>query len=320
MRAALSLDLDNKWSYMKTHGDSGWEAFPSYLDIVVPRVLSTLSERDLLVTIFVVGQDTILPHNAQAFAQIRSSGHEIGNHSFHHQPWMHRQDLEAMHEEFARAEDGIELATGQHPRGFRGPGFVHSPALIATLAQRGYDYDASSLPTFIGPLARAYYFRSARLSPKERSERTDLFGNFSDGFRPNGRYRIATPHGSILEIPVTTFPGLRTPIHVSYVLYLATISPALALWYFRAALALCKATRTEPSILLHPLDFLTAADCPELGFFPAMDMDPGRKRDVLQRALDILAREFSVVPLFKIAAPAQEPLSQAVPDSVHGSL
>ncbi len=37
--ASLSLDLDNQWSYMKTHGDAGWESFPSYLDIVVPRVL-----------------------------------------------------------------------------------------------------------------------------------------------------------------------------------------------------------------------------------------------------------------------------------------
>ena len=38
--ASLSLDLDNKWSYMKTHGDQGWEAFPSYLDAVVPRFRS----------------------------------------------------------------------------------------------------------------------------------------------------------------------------------------------------------------------------------------------------------------------------------------
>ncbi len=34
---SLSLDLDNQWSYMKTHGDAGWESFPSYLDLVVPR-------------------------------------------------------------------------------------------------------------------------------------------------------------------------------------------------------------------------------------------------------------------------------------------
>ena len=31
--ASLSLDLDNQWSYMKTHGDAGWEALPTYLPL-----------------------------------------------------------------------------------------------------------------------------------------------------------------------------------------------------------------------------------------------------------------------------------------------
>ena len=41
--ASLSLDLDNQWSYMKTHGDPGWESLPSYLALVVPRVLDFLA-------------------------------------------------------------------------------------------------------------------------------------------------------------------------------------------------------------------------------------------------------------------------------------
>ena len=36
--ASLSLDIDNLWSYMKTHGDRGWEDLPSYFDLVVPRI------------------------------------------------------------------------------------------------------------------------------------------------------------------------------------------------------------------------------------------------------------------------------------------
>src|SRR5205823_13277969 len=55
--ASLSLDLDNKWSYLKTHGDPGWESFPSYLDLVVPRFLELLRDLDLRMTVFVVGQD-----------------------------------------------------------------------------------------------------------------------------------------------------------------------------------------------------------------------------------------------------------------------
>src|SRR6185503_7071522 len=87
--ASLSLDLDNKWSYMKTHGDPGWEKFPSYLDLVVPRFLDVLQGLDLKITVFVVGQDAALEKNHTALRSISRAGHEIGNHSFHHEPWLH---------------------------------------------------------------------------------------------------------------------------------------------------------------------------------------------------------------------------------------
>ncbi|MEW5916878.1 MAG: polysaccharide deacetylase, partial [Gemmatimonadota bacterium] len=29
--ASISFDADNLWSYMKTHGDATWQAYPSYL-------------------------------------------------------------------------------------------------------------------------------------------------------------------------------------------------------------------------------------------------------------------------------------------------
>src|SRR5215510_7106581 len=57
--ASLSLDLDNQWSYMKTHGDPGWDSFPSYLDILIPRVLHFLQEWNLTITFFIVGQDAV---------------------------------------------------------------------------------------------------------------------------------------------------------------------------------------------------------------------------------------------------------------------
>ncbi len=301
MKAALSLDLDNKWSYMKTHGDPGWETFPSYLDIVVPRALHMLAKLDLRITFFIVGQDAALPANAEPISQIARAGHEIGNHSFHHEPWMHRRPEAEIDRELAQAEESIEAVTGQCPRGFRGPGFTQSADLLQALVRRGYAYDASSLPTFIGPLARSYYFHTAKLTPEEMRDREDLFGSFSDGFRPNRQHRIETQQGPIAEIPTTTLPGLRLPFHISYVLYIATISPMLALAYFRTALLLCKASGTEPSILLHPLDFLSANECPQLAFFPAMLLDAGLKRTVLYSALSMLASQFEIVPLTDVA-------------------
>jgi len=313
MRAALSLDLDNKWSYMKTHGDAGWESFPTYLPVVIPTALDVMKSLGSNITFLVVGQDAANEANRDVLAELGRNGHEVGNHSYHHEPWMSRRSEPEIDDEFARSEDAIEAATGHRTAGFRGPGFTQSDAIVRTLARRGYAYDASSLPTFIGPLARAYYFKTANLDAAALREREDLFGKFSDGFQPNRPHRIGTNGLSITEVPVTTMPGLRLPMHVSYVLYIATVSPALALAYFRTALALCKLTRTEPSILLHPLDFIGAREAPELAFFPAMNLDPALKREILLQCLQLLKRDFDVVTLREFATQRKDAPNAAIP-------
>jgi peptidoglycan/xylan/chitin deacetylase (PgdA/CDA1 family) len=316
MKATLSLDLDNKWSYMKTHGDSGWQSMPSYINLLVPRVLDILDQLHLKITVFIVGQDAAMPAHAESLGEIARRGHEIGNHSHYHEPWMHRRGVVAINDELALAEESIAKATGHHPRGFRGPGFTHSTALLKTLVQRGYQYDASSLPTFIGPLARAYYFRSTKLNLEARKEREDLFGRFADGFRPNRRYDIELTNGSIAEIPVTTMPLLRVPIHVSYLVYLATLSPEAARAYFQVALLMCRLTGTQPSILLHPLDFLDGSECPELRFFPGMNLKPGVKRQVVFEAIRMLANQFEVYPLRERVEAKRDRVRDSVGDSV----
>lgn len=297
--ASLSLDLDNQWSYMKTHGDAGWEKFPSYLDTVIPRVLQFMRERNLRLTFFVVGQDAALDKNREALAQLSDSGrNEIGNHSFHHEPWLHLYTRAEIESELARAEEAIERATGQRPRGFRGPGFSFSHDVLQTLAARGYEYDASTFPTYLGPLARAYYFMTAKLDDAEAEKRKALFGKLSDGLRPLKPYRWRLEgENSLLEIPVTTMPLLKIPIHVSYLLYLSGYSSSLARHYFRAALALCRMSGVEPSLLLHPLDFLGADDVRELAFFPGMNMPAARKLEAVSDALAALAAHYEIVPM-----------------------
>jgi peptidoglycan-N-acetylglucosamine deacetylase len=295
---SLSLDLDNKWTYLKTHGDSGWESFPSYLDVVVPRVLSLLKQRGLTITVFVVGQDAVLPRNRTSLAALAAAGHEIGNHSFCHEPWLHLYSQQEVEVEFDRAEEAIEQATGCRPIGFRGPGYSLSPTVLRVLARRGYRYDASTFPTFLGPLARAYYFLTAKgLSEQEKRQRSLLFGSFTEGFRPLRPYRWHTPEGSVVEIPVTTMPFFRVPIHFSYLLYLGAFSTRLALAYFVSALGLCRLTRTAPSLLLHPLDFLGQEDAPELAFFPAMKGPSGPKLELVDRLLGILQSWYQIVPM-----------------------
>ncbi len=295
--ASLSLDLDNKWSYMKTHGDPGWEQLPSYLEIIVPRVLQILKQENLTITFFIVGLDAAQPTSQPILRTIADAGHEIGNHSYKHEPWLHLYSDAELEQEMTQAETAIRQATGQTPIGFRGPGFSFSPQLLTLLAQRGYQYDASTFPTFLGPLARMYYFAKSSLSQEQSSQRKALFGSAKEGFRPLKPYRWQTNSGPLTEIPVTTMPLARVPIHLSYVLYLATFSRALALTYWKTALTLCRLTNTQPSLLLHPLDFLGQEDCPELAFFPAMQTPAAPKLEVARKVLQTFARQFQVVPM-----------------------
>lgn len=296
--ASLSLDLDNKWSYMKTHGDAGWESLPSYLDVCVPRVLRFLKERDLQITFFVVGQDADLEKNFDAVKQISEANHEIGNHSYRHEPWLHLYSKQELIEEFERTENALEKVTGQIPKGFRGPGYSLSPTVLEVLAERGYEYDCSTLPTYIAPLARAYYFfKSPEMSAEEREKRKKLFGKFSDGFQSLKTYQWQIGERVLTEIPVTTLPIFKTPIHASYVLYLSTFSETIAKAYWKTAVEMCRMTGTQLSLLLHPLDFLSGEDAPELKFFPAMNLPVGRKLEFVSEILEIFTGNFEVVNL-----------------------
>lgn len=299
--ATLSLDLDNKWSYLKTHGDPQWERLPSYLDVVVPRALEMLGRRGTKISFFIVGKDASDPRHDATLASIPAAGHEIGNHSYNHEPWLHLYSERQLEEELARAEESIQRATGQRPVGFRGPGFSLSRSTLEVLSRRGYRYDASTLPTFIGPLARAYYFATSRLSAEEKEQRRALYGSVSDALRPLDAYLWTLGDRSLLEIPVTTMPVFRVPIHVSYVLYLSLFSVALAKLYFSLAVRMCRLTRTAPSILLHPLDLMGREDDDELAFFPAMRASLASKLRLVEYCLDLLDEHFEVMRMIDYA-------------------
>lgn len=295
--ASLSLDLDNKWSYMKTHGDENWISHPGYLDVMVPHSLQILDDLGMSITYFIVGQDAVIDSNQAALRSISSAGHEIGNHSFHHEPWLHLYSADKLADELNAAQDAITKATGQRPVGFRGPGFSLSQQTLGTLLDLGMEYDCSTLPTFIGPLARAYYFWTSSLDREQKEERKILFGTVKEGLRSLKPYNWNLSGRRLLEIPVTTIPLIRSPFHVSYLLFLLRYSKFLAMSYFRFALGMCRLRGVEPSLLLHPLDFLGADDDADLAFFPAMDLPGAAKRDFIRDVLSLFGRSFDVVPM-----------------------
>jgi hypothetical protein len=55
--------------------------------------------------------------------------------------------------------------------------------------------------------------------------------------------------------------------------------------------------RLEPSLLLHPLDFLGGDDVAELAFFPGMAQGAEKKMERMTRWLGMLDETFDVVPM-----------------------
>lgn len=297
-KASISLDMDNQWSYMKTHGDSEWNQFPSYLDTFVPHVLDLLDDLKIKITFFIVGQDAALEKNRAVLSELTRKGHEVGNHSFHHEVWMHRGQTESIRDEILLAQDHIFKATGQIPVGYRGPGFTWSPRLLKVLAETNFRYDASTLPTFLGPLARKYYFWKADLNSEQKKKRTDIYGDLKDGLRPGKPYYWQLDHTrQLMEIPVSTIPILKTPFHLSYLIYLSRFSELLMKYYLLLAIGLCKLASSEPSFLLHPLDLIGGDLLPGLEFFPGMDLSTSRKVDLFKKVLGILAKHYHLVTM-----------------------
>lgn len=294
------MDLDDRWSYMKTHADPGWEAFPTFLDAALPRALEMLRVRNMRITFFVTGTDASLERNKELLGEIVREEHELGNHSFSHEPWFDKYSDSQVEDEIAAAELHIERICGRKPAGFRAPGYSLTQRVLKVLARRGYLYDSSTLPTLITPLARAYYFSTGKFSRKEKEQRNILCGSLFDCLRPISPYRWDVEN-NLLELPITTFPLLRTPIHPSYLYALFVVSKEMALRYLSAALSLVKALRIRPVIILHPPDFLGAEDTGDLMYFPAMNKSWKEKKDFMECIMDILQSSCECVPLHSIA-------------------
>lgn len=297
--ASLSIDLDDKWAYLRSRGDAAWESRPTYLPEVVPRIVDFLAERSLPGTVFVVGEDLARDPGAREVARLAAAGFEIANHSQSHWPWLDTLPSQEIEREIADAEEAILRVTGVRPVGFRAPGFSWSPEVLSVLARRGYAYDSSVFPTFVGPLARLY----VKLSDfKSKSQATDdapeqRFSSLGDALRSLKPHPIETAAGPLVELPVTTMPLTRAPIHFTYVSFLAQKSRAAARAYWKTAMRLCRLRGVGPTLLLHPLDFLGEEDEPQLAYFPGMKLTREAKLSLLSDTLADLAKNRRVVTI-----------------------
>ncbi|SMP51629.1 Polysaccharide deacetylase [Neorhodopirellula lusitana] len=303
--ASLSLDLDNKWAYLRAAGREDWEACDSYFEIAIERIVNLLGELGLPLTVFLVGRDLLRDEDVSAIEMFdRLSNWEPGNHSLNHLPWLHTMADQEIQDEIEVTHDRILAKTGIHPVGFRGPGFSCPDEVLRVLDRLDYQYDASVFPTSMAPIARAVFLARTKLRGEQREKAKKLYGGFAAMRNPNQPYMrtlasVGNADGTNMwEVPVTVLPILRTPVHFSYLNFVAQSSVPLAKTYFRMALATCRRLGVTPSLLLHPPDFLGCEDDTDMAYFPGMKMRAAAKLEFMRWALALFAKQFDVKTMF----------------------
>lgn len=206
----VQVDLDGLWTIRGCYGYPEGETFDDdpVFKVGLPLLIKLLKEYDLPATFFIVGRDLTHSEKREAIKEIVADKHEIASHSYSHRLGLSQSEQRELRREIEDSLEVMNSCLGLRPQGFRSPGYGVSTKLWEVLAERGFLYDSSLLPTFWTPLLRGI----TRLF--SRRTVTPQFGSIKQGRYPVTPFRI--PNLPLWEIPVTVSPHLRLPVQASY--------------------------------------------------------------------------------------------------------
>ncbi|HKH63001.1 MAG TPA: polysaccharide deacetylase family protein [Flavitalea sp.] len=101
-----------------------------------PHVLEILKEEKVPAAFFCIGKRIV--ENENLFRQIHMEGHVIGNHSYSHTPLFDMMPSDRMLEDVQKTDEAIKKSIGLHPKLFRPPYGVTTPAMKKVMNRGGY--------------------------------------------------------------------------------------------------------------------------------------------------------------------------------------
>ena len=143
--AAITFDVDTDSILHLEHTDKAPELLSTmswlkYDEVAIPRILEMYKRYNLKQTFFYPAW--CIERYPHLVEMILKDGHEIAAHGYLHED-PNRQTLDKQQYWLERQVDVIEKATGQKPRGWRGPLYNASQDSPELLADAGMIYDAT---------------------------------------------------------------------------------------------------------------------------------------------------------------------------------
>lgn len=289
---AIQVDLDSYATLLRFYNyhinESDIQNSSLFYLKAIPRFLNLFARYGIKATFFISGWD--IDSNIEVLDLIRliyNEGHEIANHSYNHNFNLTNLDREVMEEDIEKNSLFIENITGCRPVGFKCPGYSMNRELLCLLADKGYLYDSSVMPSFY------YYFykkiRNMFVSNDFKSGNSDLISIFSPT-RPylvsHSIWNIALS-SDIIEIPADCIPILKFPFY-SNTLFWFYKKPIIKFFY-----SLLK--KKHMCFTMHGIDLVDFKNDnvdARLRNHLAVTIDINKKIEIIESFFDMVEKDF----------------------------
>lgn len=269
-RTVFSCDVDPIDAHLRGHGFDAGAPCSLVYRVVLPRLIELGAELGMRFVFFIVARDA--REHAAVLREAHAAGHEIASHSFTHPEPFERLDESGLRHEIADSKRCLEDVIGAPVHGFRAPGLGLDGAIRRAVAEAGYRYDSSVLPSPVG-FARQLVF-SLR---NPRGWSTRLRTALSQCFVPRAPHRFEAAGRHVWEFPLGVTPFLRYPVYHT----LSHLVP-------RSLHDHAVGKVSDLSYVFHAVDLLDlASDAVD----PRLSLHPGMKRtgdEKRQHLLDIM--------------------------------
>lgn len=235
-QASVNIDLDTLADDIDSHRrlihDDGLPAIT--YDRVLPRFLELLDRHRVKATFFVIGRDAA--DHAALLKRLAADGHELANHTMHHNKQLVNLSDAEIHDEIAACHCQLAQLSAVPIVGFRAPGYTISARVIKVLRKLDYRYDTSLNGSMTYSLIKRL-FKATRLQDQSYvtcQPLADHFGPRNPFHLADGRLTVADPSSGFTEIPVSVIPWVHYPFVTSVLLPLG-LAPTL--WALRQLVA-----------------------------------------------------------------------------------
>lgn len=269
----VSVDMDAPENYAEFYRRPKEEALPlgEFYDRSLPTLLGLFDEHGILGTFFCIGEHAERPEGREAVGQIAARGHEIANHTYSHPIAFRGRSREAKNREIRRAHEVLaSLAGDEAPVGFRAPAYDLDRETLEILADLGYAYDSSQLPS--------PWLEGAKWVVRWRSRRWRVgLGTWRLQWGSAEPRLMEVGDGRLTELPLSVLPPWRFPFYGS-------MTQARGLAWFRRGLDRLR-RRSRP--IHYSLHLQELAETPK--GVPGYEKSPAERKEILSKSLALLA-------------------------------